>query len=165
MPIVEKNPGAMRRLRMRAAFVGSNGFKAQLHQVLAAAALKENADCFVGQRSPYGEPFKALTSRDGQALRNTGAMMASAHTNQRSNGFVLVLDRGHPVTHNRGATIVPVAAAALRFMVRGAVVFAQKVVIPKRQIVPDRQRGLGLWGPTFRKDAADLLRRSFGRAT
>jgi hypothetical protein len=161
MGLTERNPGQLDALRKRMETLSSAGFKTELSQVLAAAAVKQEADCFRDQRDPYGDRWKALESRDGEALRNTGAMFASVHTPRADGiGFTLAIDRGHPKTHNYGATITAKAAKALRFVVRGAVVFAQKVVIPKRQLVPDESRGLGpIWGRAFADEARALIRR------
>jgi hypothetical protein len=164
MAIRERNPGALQRLRVRARRLDSPAFRGELSQVLGATSVAELTSGFLEQRDPYGNPWQKLTSRDGEALRNNGLMLASAHADQMPGGSKLIVDQGHPKTHNYGATIVPVAARALRFMVRGAVAFAQRVVIPKRQMVPDRAKGLGLWGRAFRRDASDLVRRTMGRA-
>lgn len=158
MPLREKNPGALQRLRVRVRRLDSPAFRGQVNQVAAATTVAELTHGFIDQRDPYGKPWEKLTSRDGQALRNRGLMLASAHADARPGGSQLIVDQGHPKTHNYGATIMPRAARALRFMVRGAAVFAQQVIIPKRQMVPDRVHGLGLWGAAIRRDINELVR-------
>jgi hypothetical protein len=166
MGIHEKKAGSLDALRARVRVASSAGLRTELSQVLAAAALKQVADEFAEQRDPYGDAWAPLTSRDGQALRDTGASAAAVNAPRADGiGFTINFPRGHMKTHNYGATIVPRAAAALRFVVRGAVVFAQKVVVPKRQIVPDRARGLGpFWSKAFADEARALLRRRLGVA-
>jgi hypothetical protein len=161
MPLRENTPGALDKLRQRIRAVGDGSTRTGLSQVLAAAALKQVQDGFVESRDPYGRSWKQPADRAGQPLRDTGAMSGSAHTPRiGADGFLLALDQHHPGVHNRGAVIVPRVAPALSFVVGGARVFAQKVTIPKRQIVPDRARGLGpIWGPALKKEAADFLRR------
>jgi phage gpG-like protein len=163
MGLREKNPGALDKLRAKVRRLNDAGFGRELQQVLAATAVTQVDNCFVEQRDPYGDAWQKLTSRDGEALRNDGHMKASIHPVDKGKNFSVVIDQGHPAVHNRGATIVPRAAAALRFVVRGAVVFAQKVVIPKRQMVPDKRRGLGpIWSRAFAATANDLIRRRLG---
>jgi hypothetical protein len=159
MPLTEKDPGALNRLRMRVRALGSPVARAELHQVLAAGATTELQNGFVNSVDPYGKEWEALKSRDGQPLRKNGHMAASAHTNQKPDGFSITLDQGHPKTHQDGKTIYPVSAAALSFFVRGKRVFAKVVTIPQRMMFPVARRGLGNWGPTLKRDASNFLRR------
>lgn len=66
--------------------------------------------------------------------RVTGALFGSIKQREERGGMVQVVGMGerYGVVHERGAVIVPVRAKALRFVVGGRVVFARRVVIPKR---------------------------------
>lgn len=158
MPLTEKDPGAFNRLRMRVRALSSHETRAQLHQVLAAAAMTSLQNEFVRSVDPYDKQWKTPL-RGGQPLRNNGHMAASAHPNQKPDGFSITLDQGHPKTHQDGKTIYPVSAAALSFLVRGKRVFAKVVTIPQRILFPIARRGLGSWGPPMKRDAANFLRR------
>ena len=162
MGITERNPGALDALRERVRLVSSPAFSAERSQLLASAATKQVADCLRESRDPYGAAYKPLTSRDGVPLRGpTGQLFNSTHPVQTGGGFEIVIDAHHPKTHNYGAVIKAKTARALFFMVRGVKVFAQKVTIPKRQIVPDSARGLGpIWSKAFADEDAALMKRT-----
>lgn len=116
-------------------------------------------------RDPYGKPWAPLTSRTGQPLRRTGNNIQRSWTasGETTTSFQFGSRFKYLATHQYGAIIRPKYAKALRFWVEGAnasqsfrvgrvrvkkgqatqmnLVFAQKVTIPRRQMVPEQNTG------------------------
>ncbi len=150
------------RLRERITAASSPEFNAGLAQVLGAAALKELADEFREERNPYGEKWAPLKLRRGRILRDTGRMAASAAVSPGPNGFELSITASYAGTHQEGATIVPRRARVLRFQVGRRTYFAKRVVIPRRQMLPDAARGWGpIWLGAFQREARRYVARHF----
>lgn len=114
-------------------------------------------ECFRESRSPYGqawEPLRFRSSGGGRGqkpLLNSGLMRgATSPVDIREYGFTVQVGRDYASTHQKGATIVPRNAKALRFAgviyeARGrgrarrkgtGFIFRKKVVVPARPFAP-----------------------------
>lgn len=153
------NIGALRQLSARVREISAAGFRGQLGARLGATAMKLVADEFRQSRDPYGAPWAPLVLRRGQPLRDTGRMQASVNYQPTSTGFRLIIPVVYASTHQRGATIVPRAARALRFKAAGRFFTLRVARIPRRQIVPEQATGgLGpIWTAAFNREAERLL--------
>ena len=95
--------------------------------------------------APDGTPWAKLTSRAGKPLRNTGATLLSTLTHITGVDSVEVgFGFRWAYVHQKGATIRPVKAKRLRFVVGGPgearkVVHAREVKIPARPMIPERR--------------------------
>jgi phage gpG-like protein len=85
---------------------------------------------------PYGRPWKPLTSRQGQPLRNSGRLMNSVTYQVEGTSVVIGTNVKYAPTHQFGATIVPKQKPSLKFMVNGHWVSVKKVTIPARPMFP-----------------------------
>lgn len=91
-------------------------------------------------------PWAALTSRTGMPLRNTGRFMRS-FTWRATGAFAggITVGSNHPgaMTMQKGdKNRVPKVANALHFKIGGIDVYAKKVVIPRRRVLPETNAGL-----------------------
>lgn len=173
-------------LQKRIAKLANPGDRASFHAIastaFAAESLKLIDDGFYKSRDPYGKQWKALTSRQGRPLLDTGLMAAAFNAKVTADGYVIdalyrnndpKYDANIIATHQYGATIRPRYAKRLRFQVRGpstksnkrgkqSWVVTDKVVIPRRTMVPEQQ--FGGWGPIWSKALeieADGIMRDF----
>lgn len=143
-------------------------------RAVSEAAMKQIDDEFRQGRDPYGKRWAPLTSRQGQPLLDTGAHLRNSLAPKLSPGGFSITTAfiGAPV-HQYGATIKAKRAKALRFKAGGPrprgyaknnqakAVFAQKVVIPQRQYMPEKSIG-AIWGPALEASADDSLRSLMG---
>lgn len=117
---------------------------------------------FAAGRSPYGVQWAALKLRQGQPLRDKGALMNSITWNP-TNGAVEIGPAFGPsskgaAVQNFGATIVPKKARALTFRVGGRWFSLKKVTIPARPYLPNSREGLpGPWKDTLIRETAAYL--------
>lgn len=119
-----------------------------LMERLGAAFVSEIKFSFLSSRSPYGVGWAALKLRQGQPLRDTGALMNSI-TYQADTKSVLVGPATGPSskgagTHQFGATINAKPGSLLIFKPRGSSlwIFAKRVVVPARPYLPTKAGGL-----------------------
>ncbi len=192
MGLREKRPGALAQFRKRAQRLVGAGFRAQLAQVLSAAAMKQVADEFQGEHDPYGVPWKPLARgtrpaakrEHAKILRKTGVMAASAAAVPSSDGFRFTMAFPAPV-HQHGGVVAPHSRLGGHLVKRnprtgafakrgartvmleraGRSTFGDGIVIPQRQIVPMRSTGgLGpIWARAFAREAGRLIRSVMGR--
>lgn len=119
---------------------------------------------FEEERDPYGNAWAPLTCRDGQILRDRGALMNSIHVSGATETEARIADGvWYGIVHQTGQTIVPRHAKALRFMVRGVPVFAQSVTIPARPFFPRAGDLPGGWRASFDETTTEWLHNFFGR--
>lgn len=150
---VEFDMTALSRIKERVSGIVGVDFRVELAQVLAASALTEMANEFRESRDPYGQQWKPLTYRNGQPLLDTGRMRASVYTARvGADGFTLRVGTNYAVYHQDGARVRrPAGGRPSRGKVGS---------IPQRRMVPDAATGIGpIWGATFKRDAAALVRR------
>jgi phage gpG-like protein len=119
---------------------------------------------FKTSRSPWGVPWQALKSRQGQPLRDTGRMQASiTHLVQGDTVEIGTNIQKYPPVHQFGAVITPKVAKTLRFVVGGRVVFAKSVTIPSRPFMPIRAGGVvdlpAAWQTAVVNDVKNKLER------
>lgn len=124
--------------------------------------------------NPYGDPFAPLTSRTGIPLRRTGNNIQRSWTaeHETPTSFVFGNRFKYLATHQYKTTIVPKRYPYLRFtterppkLTKGGkwrsgginVAYALKVVIPRRQMVPEMDTG-GL-GPRWTRAFERAIRR------
>lgn len=167
MGIVQINGVPLGQLKDRIARLSASGFRTELSQVLAAAALKQVSDGFRHSRDPYGNRWRDPKFRQGQPLRDTNAMSNSAAVEPRPNGFRLSITKHYAGVHQRGKTIKARRAPRLLFKTRdGQWHSATEVTIPRRQMVPEADTGgLGpIWGKAFNDEAGALIKRRLREA-
>lgn len=151
--------------------------KVALQKRLGEVAITQAALGIRRSVNPYGDPFAPLTSRTGIPLRRTGNNIQRSWTAEQETptSFVFGNRFKYLATHQYGATIVPRRAPFLRFSVENApkktksgrwksggsrVVYALKVVIPRRQMVPEMDTG-GLgprWTRAFERAIRNYLK-------
>jgi phage gpG-like protein len=154
-------------LREAAARVGTGRWRAPLSRLLAARALELVQAQFDRSQDPYGQRWKAPQFRRGRPLLNTGNLRSSFDVTSSASGFPLRSKHPGARLHNYGGVVRPVRARVLAFRVggtrgghgRGARwVFAKKVVIPQRRILPAAGKLGGTWASALRATAAQFMR-------
>lgn len=160
-------------LRAKVAHLASGGGRRDLNRVLAAQADKLISDGFRQGRDPCGQPWKPLTSRTGQPLRDTGTLLNSLGPKATAEGFTVSTAVKYAAVHQYGAVIKPKTAKALAFRTRGAptksnrrgklsgFVFAKSVTIPQRQYMPEGDVG-PIWRAALERAADDHLQAVMG---
>lgn len=148
-----------------------------LQKRLGQDAIREAQEGVRKSRDPYGNTWAPLTSRTGQPLRRTGNNIQRSWTagGETPDSFRFGSRFRYLATHQYGAVIRPVRAKALRFGVEGQAiyastsrgirqvgaesrfVYARKVTIPRRQLVPEQSTG-GI-GPKWMKSFAAVVNR------
>jgi phage gpG-like protein len=163
---VKGDLNGMRKLADKIRQLTTAGFKAELSQVLAAAAMKQVADEFRGSRDPYGKPWEKLAIRQGKPLLDTGRMRNAVTAEPTANGFRLRIATRYAVTHQYGATIEAKTPRGLRFKAGGRFYALKRVRIPRRQMLPEADTGrLGpIWTAAFNREAEAIIRRRLGKA-
>ncbi len=131
---------------------------------IAEEAIELVKQGFEDERDPYGNAWAPLTCRDGQILRDTGVMLQSLHVEEATETQVTIaMGVWYSVVHQTGKVIVPRQAKALRFMVRGKPVFAQRVEIPARPFFPREGELPDSWRRAFDEVANEWFAEFFGR--
>lgn len=190
MGVREKHPGQSAQLQARIQRLTTAGFRTGLAQRLGAAAMKQVADEFQGERDPYGRAWQKLAPATRKAskrehakiLRRSGVMAASAAAVPSSAGFQFTMAWPAPV-HQRGGFVAPhsrahgtiqrhnektgrlVRAGKAAILVRAKpATFAHGITIPQRQIVPMASTGgLGpIWTRAFNLEAGRMVRAELG---
>ena len=154
--------------------------KVVLQKQLGETSIAQAALGIRRSENPYGDPFEPLTSRTGIPLRRTGNNIQRSWTAEQETptSFVFGNRFKYLATHQYGATIVPKRYPYLRFtterppkLTKGGkwrsgginVAYALKVVIPRRQMVPEMDTG-GLgprWTRAFERTIKSYLERLF----
>lgn len=180
--IIVRETGSLKLSELRAQVRNAAGvFSGEtLAKLIAAEALTQTRLGFREARDPYGRPWAPLKFRQGTPLRDTGRM-ANAFTTIVSGPVVTIgvnvqAKNGKSIVavHQYGATILPVNAKALRFRgaerargkktTYGSWIFAKKVTIPARPMIPDTARGLPTsWERAFDAVAARYTKSLFRR--
>jgi phage gpG-like protein len=139
-------------------------FRVELAQVLAAAALTEVSNEFRESRDPYGEAWLPLAFRSGQPLLDTGRMRASVYSTRVGvDGFTIRISANYAVYHQYGARVRPGKIGPTRGKT-GYLSRAKVGRLPQRRMIPDAATGIGpIWGATFKRDAAGLVKRRLSR--
>jgi phage gpG-like protein len=151
----------LRKLRDKIAQLTTAGFRQELAQVLAAAALKQVADEFRESRDPYGRPWAPLAWRKGLPLLLTGRMRNAVAVEPRANGFKLSIATVYAKVHQDGARVRRGRLAAGFSGPASRSSRSRVGFIPQRQMVPERSTGgLGpIWLAAFNREAESLIRR------
>lgn len=131
---------------------------------IAEEAIELVKQGFEEERDPYGNAWAELQCRDGRILRDTGVMLQSLHVQEATETQVTIaMGVWYAIVHQTGKTIVPRTAKALRFMVRGKPVFAQRVEIPARPFFPREGELPDAWRRAFDEVATEWFEAFFGR--
>lgn len=165
--------GPLRTLTRTVSRLSGGAWRPALSRALADRALELVHAQFDRGRDPYGQLWAPLKSRRGRPLLNTGTLRLSFEVASGALGFRLRSKHPGARLHNYGGVVVPKNARALAFKVGGTRggrgkgarwVFARRVVIPRRQILPSGDRLGGAWSNALRATAlAWLLRQASGR--
>lgn len=165
----------LRALERKLARIASGGFRREMSQALADEARHQIDDGFSRGVDPYDRPWEPLKYRAGKPMDDEGnvrrALTRPAIVTEQ--GFVITT-RGagassvrNLATHQYGRTIMA-KGKPMRFRVGGSSrasgewVTAQKVVVPKRQVMPEGFVG-SRWGRAFRKVADALMAKAVRR--
>lgn len=123
--------------------LGGKGAMRDLNAALAEEGLDLVAEGFEAGKDPSGRDWQP-TFRGGSVLRDTGRLARSFTRKVTTTGFRIGTNVLYAKTHQFGAVIVPTQAKALRFKNykngqkrQGRWVFAKKVTIPARPMLPD----------------------------
>ena len=136
----------------------------ELGRNLAEEAVELVKQGFEDERDPYGNEWPALTCRNGQILRDTGAMLGSLHVaSADETQATIAMGVWYAVVHQTGKTIVPKFAKRLRFMAFGVPVFAKSVTIPPRPFFPREGELPGDWERSFDEVADEWFESLCGR--
>jgi phage gpG-like protein len=141
------------------------GFREPMAQRLGAAAIAEVRREFDEGRDPYGVAWKPPVLRQGEPLRDTGRLNNSFVARSTADGFSVASNVRYLAVHQDGATIEPVNAPKLKFRTRGRGgrwYTLDRAVIPRRQIIPTQERGLGSWGDALNREADRGMRDYLG---
>lgn len=140
--------------------------KVDLQKILGQTAVSQAAIGIRLSKDPYGKPFAPLTSRKGKPLRRTGNNLQRSWTSgqETPTTFVFGSRFKHLATHQYGAVIVPRRAPFLVFMTEAwGRVKTKRVVIPRRQMVPEADTG-GLgprWTGAFSRQVEGFVVKTF----
>jgi phage virion morphogenesis protein len=142
MGVTQKSAMGLGQLRERMAKLDSSELRLRMARNLAEEARTQTANGFRAERDPYGTPWKRLTHREGQILRDTGRLAASVATSATAKGFRIDMPVVYAGTHQYGTARVP-----------------------RRQMIPmESTGGIGpIWGPAFEETARALLSKYAGR--
>lgn len=131
---------------------------------LGAALVASVKFGFLSSRSPYGVSWAALKLRQGQPLRDTGALMNSITYVPSSQSVIIGPGFGPSskgaAVQQFGATIRPVKARMLAFKPRGSSrwIFAKRVTIPPRPYLPTQEGGMPQdWSATITREVGLYL--------
>ena len=160
----------LRRLRSRFAKLATPAARLDVTRAVAEAAEKQIDDSFRASRGPYGRAWAPLKSRTGRPLMDTGAHLRNTLAPKiTARGFVITTAFPGAPVHQYGATIRAKNGKALVFRAggvrprghgrgrTGSVVFARKVVIPRRQFMPEGTIG-PIWGKAIDAAADEAIR-------
>jgi len=152
-------------------------FRYELLTNCAEAARDALEQSFIAGIDPYGRPWKALTSRTGHPLRDTG-ILASSWTRAgggkfpiTNEGFIVETNLIYATTHQYGATITAKNSPFLVFFTRGVPTARNKrgdkqwhrlksVTVPRRQMIPEESTGgMGRWGDAVNEEAKAIYQK------
>lgn len=92
-------------------------------------------------RTPWGAAWLPVKLRQGQPLRNTGALQRSITMQQGANEVLIGTNHPGRNVHQFGATIRPKNVSLLRFPGPNGFIFAKEVTVPARPFMPINQSG------------------------
>lgn len=139
--------------------LATDAAKRELIDRLAATAVRHLRRGFDRGHDPYGVPWDR-PQHGGRPLYDDGDLRGSFRAVPTVEGFKLATDVFWAVVHQKGRVITPKRATLLRFLVGDAVVFARKVTIPRRRMVPDAGPARA-WEKAFEGAAGAYVRRAF----
>jgi len=117
--MASRTDSALRGLRDRLAAMAAPPFRARAVQLCAAAAMKLVADEFRGSHAPDGTTWKALVSRKGKPLLDTGRLRASFSVSPLVDAFRIGTAVAYAGYQQFGTAARDVAARVARQNARG----------------------------------------------
>lgn len=156
---------ALAELAAKIRQISGAGFREPMAQRLGAAAISEIRREFDEGRDPYGVPWKPPVLRQGEPLRDSGRLNNSFAARVTPDGFSVGSNVRYLGVHQNGAIIEPVNAPKLKFRTRGRSgrwYTLDRAVIPRRQVIPTQERGLGTWGDAMNREADRAMRDYLG---
>jgi hypothetical protein len=150
---------ALRKLRAQMRRVAKAALVADVATQLAPVVERLARDSAEVSTNPYGQPWPDRTDGGAATLRGVVATLVA-----RAAPKAVRITAQHPGVriHQYGGTIVPKRADRLRFTVAGTVVFARKVRMPRRQYMPEADRGLpASWAEAFARVSDAALEKFF----
>lgn len=159
---IKGDTAALRGLQRDLEKLSKSGMR-ELSANLAEESLELIRQGFDTSSDPYGQKWQA-TKRGGQILRESGRLRNSFTTSSISaSGFRVGSNAKQVALQNYGGTIKPKTKKFLRFRAaknersKGGFVFAKKVVIPARPMLPD-ERGLPKrWEKSLEEAAQEVI--------
>lgn len=156
------------RLQAQIKKLASDDVRMKFANIMGAEAVTQVQLGFRESRDPYGAPWRELALRPGgKPLEDTGRLRSSFSYRVSLGRFELGTNFIGARVHQYGATISPKKGKFLRFQAKvfsgnrrkaSLFIFAKKVVIPRRQMVPE-----GHLGPIWSKAFHDTGKRFFSR--
>jgi phage gpG-like protein len=140
---------ALRSLATKIRRLADDATRQRLSKALAEEALDQVALGFSAGRDPYGAAWKPSwrsQAQGGQPLSDTARLRRSwsrQNMQARPDGFTIGTNVKYAAVHQTGKTIRARPGGVLRFKnaTSGKMMYAKRVVIPKRQMVPENQLG------------------------
>ena len=134
-------PDGMDKLRRQLEEISSPRFRQAALESLAEEARTQIVMGFRDSRSPYGEPWAPLESREGKPLLDTGRLRNSLMPRAVGTSLRIDANVAYAAAHQYGTK-----------------------TIPRRQFLPDSSRGLGTrWTKAFRRVLTETMRDLGGR--
>jgi phage gpG-like protein len=132
------------------------------------------ADQFKDGRDPYGNAWKKLAFRDGQPLRDSGTLSASFVAKEEGDKVIVGTPVAYAPIHQKGMVITAkpnnagtnsigkrYGAKALKFKGgSGGFIYAKKVTIPARPILPEE----GKLPDSYRESIAETINAFINKA-
>lgn len=154
--------GGIKRVQTKIANASDLIRSGEMSQVLAETARGLVDLGFETGTDPGGGAWAPLSERDGQPLRDTRRLQSSFTYETTPEGFEVGTNVEYAATHQFGAVIKPVNAKALAWKTRGGTKhFAQRVVIPKRPMLPNDPLP-DRWEKALTEAANDAMRETVG---
>jgi len=137
--------------------IGDERYRAQLAQRMSRTMLRLIQTSIDTSTDCYGRSMKPRVDDGAPPLQGQRNSFSASFT---ADGPRVGTDKWYAKIHNRGWKIEPKNSPFLRFRLpSGRWVSARTVIIPRRQIVPTFETGLGpVWGQALREDADAIMR-------
>lgn len=126
---------------------------------MAEEALNLVREGFESAEDPYGKAWAEKQIPNGSRPLHgpTGELRNNWHLSLAKDGFTIANGKIYASVHQGGATIRPKSKKYLRFMAGDKAVFAKKVTIPPRPMVPKEGDMPPKWEQRFKETAKEIL--------
>jgi phage gpG-like protein len=113
--------------------------------------------------APDGSKWAPKVDGEPSHLVDNSDLRGAWHLATERDGFTISNAKIYASVHQNGATIRPRNAKRLAFKLAGGMVFARKVRIPARPMVPDEGEMPAKWAERFTDVAEEILDEVLGR--